>query len=212
MKQFYAFQAKLIVMLFVVFLPISSFAQNKGSISGKITDETGQPAADVNVLLKGTSINTSSDANGDYLFSDIKSGNYTLVISGVGIQKVEKKIAVKEGENAKLDVALESSSETLSEIVVTGSSAPRTKLESSVAITSMGAKAIEDRAPISTAAILQTIPGFVVESSGGEVGNNLFARGIPSAGAYDMFKFKKMVCQFLKMVLCNLPMQMFFTD
>lgn len=191
MKQFYAFQSKLLLLLFVVFLPMTSFAQQSGSISGKITDETGQPAVDVNVLLKGTSTNTSSDTNGDYNFTNLKAGNYTLVISGVGIQKVERKIAVKSGENAKLDIALENSSETLNEIVVTGSSAPRTKLESSVAITSMGAKAIEDRAPVSTAAILQTIPGFVVESSGGEVGNNLFARGIPSAGAYEYVQIQE---------------------
>ncbi|HEU4497243.1 MAG TPA: TonB-dependent receptor, partial [Flavobacterium sp.] len=50
---------------------------------------------------------------------------------------------------------------------------------------------IEDRAPISTAAILQTVPGFVVESSGGEVGNNLFARGIPSAGAYEYVQIQE---------------------
>lgn len=191
MKQFYAFKSKLIALLFVVCLPIASFAQEKGSISGKITNEAGQPAEDVNILLKGTNTNTSSDANGDYVFSNIKAGDYTLVISGVGIQKVEKKVKVQDGQNAKQDVALESSSENLSEIVITGSSAPRSKLESSVAITSMGAKAIEDRAPTSTAAILQTVPGFVVESSGGEVGNNLFARGIPSAGAYEYVQIQE---------------------
>ena len=86
---------------------------------------------------------------------------------------------------------LEGESQSLKEVVVTGSSTPRSKLESSVAITTMGAKAIEDRAPSSTAALLQTIPGFVVEASGGEIGNNLFARGIPSAGAYEYVQIQE---------------------
>ena len=51
---------------------------------------------------------------------------------------------------------------SLSEVVVTGSGNPRKKMESSVAITTMGSKQIEEQAPQSTADLLQSIPGFLV--------------------------------------------------
>ncbi|HEX8576860.1 MAG TPA: TonB-dependent receptor, partial [Flavobacterium sp.] len=191
MKQFYTLNSKIIALLFFVCIPIASFAQSKGSISGKITDERGQPTADVVLLLRETNKTISPDATGSYSFTNLDAGSYTLVVSGIGTERIEKVVTVKDGENTRLDVALKNSSETLNEVVITGSSAPRTKLQSSVAITSLGARAIEDRAPISTAAILQTIPGFVVESSGGEIGNNLFARGIPSAGAYEYVQIQE---------------------
>jgi len=191
MKQLNAYSIKLLLMLFLIFIPSAIFAQGKGSISGIILDETGQVLQGATVSIKGAGKSTGTDANGEYRFSNLAGGNYTVVVSSIGYKKTEKKIVLKEGENLKETFSLESESESLSEVVITGTSAPRTKLETSVAITSLGAKAIEDRAPISTAAILQTIPGFVVESSGGEVGNNLFARGIPSAGAYEYVQIQE---------------------
>src|SRR5260221_14265449 len=36
------------------------------SVSGKVTDENNQPLPGVNILVKGTTNGTTSDANGDY--------------------------------------------------------------------------------------------------------------------------------------------------
>jgi len=191
MKQLDAYGRKLLLMLFLLFMPSAIFAQGKGSISGTVLDETGQALSGANVSLKGMNKNASADMNGEYRFSNLPAGNYTVQVSSIGYKKTERKIVLKDGESHREDFSVESESESLSEVVITGTSAPRTKLETSVAITSLGAKAIEDRAPISTAAILQTVPGFVVESSGGEVGNNLFARGIPSAGAYEYVQIQE---------------------
>ncbi len=65
------------------------------------------------------------------------------------------------------------------------------KKESSTAISTFSAKEIQKQNPISAAALLQRVPGFAVETSGGEVGNNLFARGIPSAGAYEFVQIQE---------------------
>ena len=89
------------------------------------------------------------------------------------------------------DFSLEEDLLSLDAIVITGSSNPRTKLESSVAITTMNAQEIENKASLSTGDLLSSVPGFLVESSGGEVGNNLFARGIPSSGAYEYVQIQE---------------------
>lgn len=178
-------------MLCLMVMPSTLFAQEKSTISGKVFDETGQTIPGANVSLKGSNFNTITDENGDYIFSNVTSGEYSIVATNIGYKTFEKKISIKKGESLQENLLLEGESQSLNEVVITGSSSPRSKLESSVAITTMGAKAIENRAPISTAALLQTIPGFVVETSGGEIGNNLFARGIPSAGAYEYVQIQE---------------------
>ncbi|CAH0292429.1 TonB-dependent receptor [Chryseobacterium sp. Bi04] len=80
---------------------------------------------------------------------------------------------------------------SIDQIVITGNSNPKKKIESSTAISTFSAKEIQKQNPISAAALLQRVPGFAVETSGGEVGNNLFARGIPSAGAYEFVQVQE---------------------
>jgi outer membrane receptor protein involved in Fe transport len=178
-------------MLLLFILPAMVFSQEKSSISGQVFDENGQTAPGANVVIQGTSQGVSTDADGGYTFLNLSGGTYIILVTNVGYKSTQKSITIKDGENSKNDFHLEAESQSLKEVVVTGSSNPRSKLESSIAITTLGAKAIENRAPISTADILQTIPGFVVETSGGEVGNNLFARGIPSAGAYEYVQIQE---------------------
>jgi outer membrane receptor protein involved in Fe transport len=191
MKLINTYLGRLLLLFCLIFTSSNLFAQEKITVSGKVFDESGQTVPGANVSLKGADQNVVTDINGAYIFSNVAAGTYTISATNVGYKSFEKKITVKEGESIEENLFLETESQNLQEVVVTGSSSPRPKLESSVAITTMGAKAIEDRAPASTAALLQTIPGFVVEASGGEIGNNLFARGIPSAGAYEYVQIQE---------------------
>jgi len=191
MKVINTYLGRLLLLFCLIFTSSNLFAQEKITVSGKVFDEGGQTVPGANVSLKGADQNVVTDINGAYIFSNVAAGTYTISATNVGYKSFEKKITVKEGESIEENLFLETESQNLQEVVVTGSSSPRSKLESSVAITTMGAKAIEDRAPASTAALLQTIPGFVVEASGGEIGNNLFARGIPSAGAYEYVQIQE---------------------
>ncbi|MEA9411361.1 TonB-dependent receptor [Flavobacterium sp. PL02] len=191
MKKFNSSSIMSFWMLLLFILPAMVFSQEKSSISGQVFDENGQTAPGANVVIQGTSQGVSTDVDGAYTFPNLIAGSYIILVTNVGYKSTQKSITIKDGENSKADFHLEAESQSLKEVVVTGSSNPRSKLESSIAITTLGAKAIESRAPISTADILQTIPGFVVETSGGEVGNNLFARGIPSAGAYEYVQIQE---------------------
>ena len=67
----------------------------------------------------------------------------------------------------------------LEEIFVTGVVNPKTKIKSSVSITTLGVKQIEQSAPRSTAEIFRSIPGIRSESTGGEGNANIAVRGVP---------------------------------
>jgi outer membrane receptor protein involved in Fe transport len=71
------------------------------------------------------------------------------------------------------------------EIVVTGTASDaRTKFESSTAISTFDAAAIEQQAPRSSADLISAVPGFWVESTAGTTQGNVFARGIIQDGGY----------------------------
>ncbi|HQF47917.1 MAG TPA: TonB-dependent receptor [Flavobacterium alvei] len=67
----------------------------------------------------------------------------------------------------------------LEDIVITGVANPKAKIKSSVSITTMDVKQVEQSAPRSTAEIFRSIPGIRSESSGGEGNSNISVRGVP---------------------------------
>ncbi|MCE2029013.1 TonB-dependent receptor [Sessilibacter corallicola] len=75
-------------------------------------------------------------------------------------------------------------SSILEEVVVTGNPGglEKSKIDSSFAISTVSADDITKFSPKSTADLLKSIPGVVVESSGGVSGANIFVRGFPASG------------------------------
>lgn len=73
----------------------------------------------------------------------------------------------------------------MEEIVVTGTaSRGRTKIQSSIGISTFDRANITERAPSSTADLIAAVPGFWVESTAGTTQGNVFARGIVQDGGY----------------------------
>jgi Ca-activated chloride channel homolog len=91
---------------------IMSFKELR-TITGKVTDNNGQPIAGVSVLLKGTSQSTITDINGTYSIS-INKGSGTLVFSFIGYITAEEKI----GTGNVLNVVMSEDVTSLNEVVV----------------------------------------------------------------------------------------------
>src|SRR5690606_16139761 len=77
-----------------------------GIISGNVTTTDNQPAAFVNITVKGTNKFATTDANGEFLLPNLKPGLYTVEISMVGLQTVMKEINVKKEGITQLNVVL----------------------------------------------------------------------------------------------------------
>ncbi len=78
---------------------------------GRISDQKNNPLPFVNVYIKGTTIGSTANVNGDYSF-DIKPGNYELVFKMISYrQHIEKIVAVK--EPIELNVVLQPETVTL---------------------------------------------------------------------------------------------------
>lgn len=85
------------------------------TVSGKVTStEDGSPLPGVNVIVKGTAIGTSTDADGKYSLSVPASGG-SLVFSFIGLESKEFVI----GNQSVIDISMSVDARQLNEIVVT---------------------------------------------------------------------------------------------
>lgn len=83
-------------------------------VSGKITDGEGEPLPGVNIVEKGTTNGTTSDATGSYALT--VDENATLIFSFIGFVTQE----VPVGGRTSLNVALDADVQALEEVVVVG--------------------------------------------------------------------------------------------
>ena len=125
-------------MIKIIFFAISilSFttvgAQNS-TLSGTISSKDN-PEAFVNIYLKSTEIGTASDENGNYILRNIPEGKYTIIASNIGFKKYYKTITISDGEDQVINIKIEPSTESLDEMVVTGTLKPVSRLESPVPV------------------------------------------------------------------------------
>ncbi|HEX9736274.1 MAG TPA: TonB-dependent receptor [Thermoanaerobaculia bacterium] len=160
-------------------LPGSLWAQ--ATISGTVAiDGDGIPGAAI--FLGDREVRSGAD--GAYSIVDAAAGAGTLVVFAEGFRTETRPVEVPASGTLTEDFELVPDLLYSDTLVVTGTRNPQTKRESSVAITTISEEQMEEREPRSTADLLRAVPGFYVESSGGEVGGNLFARGLPADGSY----------------------------
>ncbi|AQS94390.1 ferric enterobactin receptor [Polaribacter sp. BM10] len=107
---------KLFTVAFMFMLPLGFMAQ---TIKGKITDKSGSALPFMNVLVKGTSIGTTTSDSGEFSLN-VKNLPATLVVSSIGYKT--KQINVT--DTSFLNITIEEGDESLNEIVITGSRAP----------------------------------------------------------------------------------------
>ncbi|CCH55079.1 TonB-dependent receptor plug [Fibrisoma limi BUZ 3] len=99
---------------------LAAVAPQVKRISGQVTDETGQGLPGANVIEKGTTNGTNTDANGNFVLN-VSDQATTLTISSVGY--VSQDVAI--GNQTTINVQLVPDNRTLEEVVVIGYQAVR---------------------------------------------------------------------------------------
>jgi TonB-dependent starch-binding outer membrane protein SusC len=160
-------------MLLCAFLMMSvmAFAQ-KGSIKGKVIDETNQPMPGVSVVIDGTTIGATTDANGVYTITGVTPGNYTLTAKFIGYVASKQTITV--GSSVlTVNFGLKPENQNLNEVVVIGYGSSKKK-DLTGSVVSVSEKDF-NQGPVTTPEAL--ITGKV---SGVEITSN---SGAPGAGS-----------------------------
>jgi outer membrane receptor protein involved in Fe transport len=170
---------------------LSTSALMAQSISGNVKDETGMPLGGVNVILDGTTKGAVADFDGNYTFNDLENGTYTLTATFLGYAKFTQSVTVK-GADISVNIIMNEDAQSLDQVIVTGVVNPKSKIESSISVSTMDVKSIEQSSPRSAGELFRNIPGIRAESSGGEGNANFNVRGVPvSSGGSRYFQIQE---------------------
>mgnify|MGYP003574962973 CR=1 FL=1 len=117
---------------------VSAFAQQNGSISGKISDETGGVLTGASVKVVQLNRVVTADVSGNYKMQ-LPAGTYTLEVSFLSFLKQKKEnVVVKAGADTKVNFSLVEDRSVLNEVVVTALNIERSQKALGYAVTTLG--------------------------------------------------------------------------
>ena len=109
--------AYVFILLSCLLLTDNLLAQQRVSLSGKITESSGNPVAFATIAVEHTTKGVYSNDKGNYKL-ELVPGKYTLVISSLGYETIKTEITVK--DHKKQDFTLEESAVGLNTVEVYG--------------------------------------------------------------------------------------------
>src|SRR5579884_1638179 len=90
-----ALRSGIAILLLTFFCSVLALAQGTGSITGTVRDNTGAVVPGAQVLLtsveQGTTLTTTSNSNGEYLFAALPAATYNLTVRATGFNEFESK-------------------------------------------------------------------------------------------------------------------------
>jgi TonB-linked SusC/RagA family outer membrane protein len=174
---------KLLLFICAFFVGISLYAQER-NVTGKVSDAgTGEPLPGVNVVLKGTTIGTTTDVDGGFSLV-VPDESTVLVFSFIGYLTEE----IVAGDRSVINVALVPDIRSLEEFVVIGYGQQR-RANLTGSVESIDGDILSRKPVLQTSMALQGMaPGVIVtQGSGqpGEDGGTIRIRGISTLGNND---------------------------
>lgn len=117
----HSYLPKLWFLLFFLICCTLSAAAQTGSVSGRVLDEKQQALPGVTVLIEGTQLGSSTNADGQFLIQNVPAGQRTVVTSFVGYSTQRSTVTVTAGQTANVTaITLGENTTLLNEAVVIG--------------------------------------------------------------------------------------------
>ncbi|HEY4111417.1 TonB-dependent receptor [Puia sp.] len=199
---------KLPALLTLLFLAQTVFAQNSGSVNGKVMGKNKEPLAGAYLSLNGSRQKTTTDNEGNYSFLNLQPGDYTLTIEFIGATTLARKFTIHPGQRTTLDLLLDQNNAALQEVNVFGrisqeeeaGSRQREKHANNI-LNVISAQAMERSPDINAANVLQRMSGLTIQRNGGSDEaypiirgldpryNNTLVNGIKIAGPDDKSRY-----------------------
>ena len=167
---------KKIFLLMAALLPLLSLFAQTRAISGKVTDEKGIPLSNVSILVKGSSVGTTSNVDGEFSLN-VPSAARSLIFSRINMTPVE----VQLGADAVVNAIMQTADKLLDEVVVTGVGTGVSKKKVAISVESISSKDLP-KVPQGSIdqALVGKIAGAQISSMSGQPGQQamIILRGI----------------------------------
>jgi len=157
--------ARLACIAICVLVTQFAFSQNK-QITGKVTDDKGNPIQGATVAAKGAKTGAATDVNGSFKISVAPNVN-TLVVTSIGFGRQEVDITGK----TDVSVSLVTTNAALNEVVITGY-APTRRKDLTGSVTTVTAREFNQGVITSPDQLMQNkVSGLEVVSNSGQPGS-----------------------------------------
>jgi TonB-linked SusC/RagA family outer membrane protein len=151
-----------------------------GRIAGTVTDSaTGRPLEGAQVRVNGTSVGTLTNPQGRFALPSVPARTVTLTVRRIGYaERTRAGVVVTGGGTTTVDVALAGMTQTLNEVVVTGTPGGAQKRTIGTAVSTVRADSILATAPVANINQLvgQRTPGVMMLPGTGQVGTGAAIR------------------------------------
>ncbi|HKL14063.1 MAG TPA: SusC/RagA family TonB-linked outer membrane protein [Balneolaceae bacterium] len=155
----------------------------QGTLSGTVTDsESGEVLIGVNILLIGEDMGVATDENGEFEFTNVSSGTYTLSARYIGYNTYEQQVSISDGEETVVNIGLNESTLELGDVVVTAFGVERDRRAIGYTIQDVSSDEITRTGSGNVLDALQgQVSGVQVNRGGGAgKGSQIFIRGFNS--------------------------------
>ena len=162
-----------------IFIGIGMMYAQTTKITGTVmSEEDGFPVVGASVLVKGTSVGTVTDIDGNFTISNVPENAKTLVVSFIGLQSQEVPV------QPVVKVVLKSDAQALDEVVVTAMGISKEKKALAYAVQDLKGDQLTQAASSSLSSALQgKVSGVDITPSSGMPGasSQIVIRGVRSA-------------------------------
>jgi iron complex outermembrane receptor protein len=128
----------------------NAWSQTTGSIRGRVTNRTGGAAEAVSVGLQGQTQGDITDEQGRFQIRQVAPGQYTLVVTALGLKTEQQTVTVAAGQTATVNFSLTENAAELKEVVVNGGRTNKFSRTNSVDVGKMPLKNVENPQVYST--------------------------------------------------------------
>jgi outer membrane receptor protein involved in Fe transport len=174
--------------LVCLFLALSVSALYGQRITGVVLDPEGAPLGFASVSFYAASNTVSpvtgvyADEEGRFTLTELPAGKGEVVVNLLGYSRSAQAVDLGT-EDINLTITLALDALGLDEVIVTGVVSSKSRLQSSISMTTLDSRTVSQIPATNTAELFRFVPGIRSESSAGEGNTNITARGVPiSAG------------------------------
>jgi TonB-linked SusC/RagA family outer membrane protein len=170
---------KLMLLLTCLFVGIGLVTAQNQKVTGVVlSEEDGQPVIGASVLVKGTTMGTSTDMDGKFTLSNIPSSAKVLVVSYIGMKKSE--VAIK----PNLRITLVSDAKVIDEVMVVAYGVTK-KASFTGSASSIKAEDVSSQKESLVKSLQGKVAGVRIGGSTGDPGSDqkILIRGISSISA-----------------------------
>lgn len=156
-----------LLMWLVLLLP--AFAQVKRSdanIIGHVIDgATGRHVPFVNIMLKGTTIGTTTDESGHYFLKNLPEGTYVIEVATMGYKKESREVKAMRGKTIEENFTISEDLIALDGIVVSANRNETSRREAPTLVNVIDSRLFETTTSPTLAEGLSYMPGLRVENN-----------------------------------------------